>query len=137
MLDHDLVRNRCQEIIESVERLRRISVIPLDVFLENQDQRDIACYRLQIAIEAALSLCYHIAAKQLKQVPEEYAQCFILLEKDGIITTDLSGKLQKMARFRNLLVHMYWKIDYTAVYNIIENNTDDLEEFCRQIVALI
>jgi uncharacterized protein YutE (UPF0331/DUF86 family) len=42
-----------------------------------------------------------------------------------------------MARLRNLLVHMYWKIDYTAVYSIIENNTDDLEEFCQQIVALI
>jgi uncharacterized protein YutE (UPF0331/DUF86 family) len=42
-----------------------------------------------------------------------------------------------MARFRNLLVLLYWKIDYKAVYNNIENNTDDLEEFCRQIVRLI
>ena len=137
MLDPDLVRSRCQEITDSVERIRRIKALSLEIFLEDQDQKDIACYRLQIAIEAALGLCYHIAAKQLRQVPEEYAQCFVLLEQAGIITPELSGNLQQMARFRNLLVHMYWKIDYATVYNIIENNTDDLEEFSRQVVALI
>lgn len=137
MIDSDLVRRRCQEVMDSVERIRKIKALPLEVFLKDQDQQDIGCYRLQIAIEAALSLCYHITAKELRKVPEEYAQCFVLLEEAGIITADLSGNLQKMARFRNLLVHMYWKIDYTAVYDIIENNTEDLEEFCRQVVDLI
>ena len=137
MIDSDLMRSRCQEIMDSVERIRKIKTLPLEVFLKDQDQQDIGCYRLQIAIEAALSLCYHITAKELRKVPDEYAQCFVLLEEAGIITADLSGNLQKMARFRNLLVHMYWKIDYTAVYEIIENNTEDLEEFCRQVVELI
>ncbi len=137
MIDSDLMRSRCQEIMDSVERIRKIKTLPMEVFLKDQDQQDIGCYRLQIAIEAALSLCYHITAKELRKVPDEYAQCFVLLEEAGIITADLSGNLQKMARFRNLLVHMYWKIDYTAVYEIIENNTEDLEEFCRQVVELI
>ena len=137
MLDPDLVRSRCQEITDSVERIRRIKALSIEIFLEDQDQKDIACYRLQVAIEAALGLCYHIAAKQLRQVPEEYAQCFVLLEQAGIITPELSSNLQQMARFRNLLVHMYWKIDYSAVYKIIENNIDDLEDFCRQVVTMI
>lgn len=137
MLDPDLVRSRCQEITDSVERIRRIKGLSIEIFLEDQDQKDIACYRLQVAIEAALGLCYHIAAKQLRQVPEEYAQCFVLLEQAGIITPELSSNLQQMARFRNLLVHMYWKIDYSAVYKIIENNIDDLEDFCRQVVTMI
>lgn len=33
---------------------------------------------------------------------------------------DLSMNLQSMARFRNLLVHMYWKIDYEKVYEILK-----------------
>ena len=81
MLDADLIRSRCRDITDSVERLLRIKTVPLNIFLEDQDQLDIACYRLQTAIEAALGLCYHIAAKQLRQVPEEYAQCFVLLEQ--------------------------------------------------------
>jgi hypothetical protein len=72
MIDSDLVRSRCQEIIDSVERIRKIKMLPLEVFLKDQDQQDIGCYRLQIAIEAALSLCYHITAKELRKVPVIY-----------------------------------------------------------------
>ena len=78
MLDSDLVRSRCQEIMDSIERVRIIKMLPLEVFLKDQDQQDIGCYRLQIAIEAALSLCYHITAKELRKVPDEYAQCFVI-----------------------------------------------------------
>ena len=73
-----------------------------ETFLSNQDIRDVACYRLLIAIEAALALCFHVSAKRLHQVPEEYAGCFATLEQAGLIPTDLSSRLQQMARFRNL-----------------------------------
>ncbi|MBM3205851.1 DUF86 domain-containing protein, partial [Candidatus Shapirobacteria bacterium] len=44
---------------------------------------------------------------------------------------------QKMARFRNLLVHMYWKVDYNTLYEMIQNNLNDLRQFSKTIVALI
>jgi uncharacterized protein YutE (UPF0331/DUF86 family) len=42
-----------------------------------------------------------------------------------------------MARFRNLLVHMYWKIDYDRVYDVIAHDLDDLRAFSRRMAALI
>lgn len=137
MLNQELIRSRAQEITESVARLREIGAIPLDQFLAQQDTMDIACYRLQVAIEAALQLCYHVCAKQLHRVPEEYAQCFSMLEEAGIIPPELSASLQKAARFRNLLVHMYWKIEYRLVHRLIHESIDDLESFTRRIVALL
>lgn len=56
-----------------------------EAFLQDQDSKDIASYRLLIAIEAALSLCYHISAKQLKKAPESYADCFQLISEAGLI----------------------------------------------------
>ena len=73
----------------------------VEQFLTDRDAQDVACYRLLIAIEAALALCYHVSAKRLKRVPEEYAQCFRLLYEDGLIPQDLMQNLQHMARFRN------------------------------------
>lgn len=137
MLNQELIRTRAQEITDSIIRLRRIGAIPLERFLVEQDMRDVACYRLQIAVEAALQLCYHVCAKQLRQVPEEYAQCFSLLEEAGIIPKELSVSLQKAARFRNLLVHMYWKIEYHLVHRLLQECLDDLESFTRCIVALL
>lgn len=99
--------------------------------------QDIACYRRFIAIEAALGLCYHVAARQLQKVPEEYAECFRLLHEAGIIPAALSERLQRMARFRNLLVHMYWKVDYNRVYDVLQEDLGDLRAFCVALARLV
>lgn len=136
-LNHELIRVRCQEIEESLARLEQTKKKPKEEFLNDRDEQDIASYRLLVAIEAALNLCYHVAAKRLKKVPEEYAECFAILSDAGIIPTDLSERLQKTARFRNLIVHMYWKIDYGIVYEIIHNNLKDLSRFSKIVASLL
>ena len=137
MLNQELILTRCQEIEDSLERIKRIKEMTKEEFLKDRDAQDIACYRLLVAIEAALSLCYHLSAKRLKKVPEEYAECFAILFDAGIIPESLSKNLQKMARFRNLLVHMYWKIDYGTVYDIIRYNMEDLRSFSSIVAALL
>ncbi len=136
-LNQELIRGRCQEITDSLARLEKIGGQTKEQFLEDQDAQDIACYRLLVAIEAALGLCYHVTAKKLKKVPEEYAECFALLAEANIITGNLAERLQKMARFRNLLVHMYWTIDYALVYEIIQGDIKDLKEFSQHMASLL
>ncbi|MBZ0160120.1 MAG: DUF86 domain-containing protein [bacterium] len=136
-LNSDLIRSRCTEIEESVERLERLAALSREAFLADQDALDIACYRLLLAIEAALALCYHVSAKHLNRVPDEYAECFGLLGDAGIIPASLMERLQQMARFRNLLVHVYWKIDYGQVHEIIRQHLGDLRSFASAIVKLI
>ena len=118
-------------------RLEKIKASPKTAFLKDQDTQDIACYRLLVAIEAALGLCFHLCAKRLKKVPGEYAECFALMADAEIISSDLSERLQRMARFRNLLIHMYWKIDYDKVYEIIRDDLKDLRDFSSAIVSLL
>jgi uncharacterized protein YutE (UPF0331/DUF86 family) len=134
-LNPELVRTRCQEIEESLGRLEKIKAVKKEDFLKDRDLQDIACYRLLVAIEAALGLCYHVSAKQLKKVPEEYAECFAILSDAGMIPKGLSENLQRMARFRNLWVHMHWKLDYPAVYVLIQHHLVDLRRFSEAIVS--
>ena len=137
-LNSDLVRARCQEIEDSLARLDELRKgLTKDQFLNDRDAQDIASYRLLVAIEAALALCYHVAAKRLRKVPEEYAECFKILADGGIIPGELSGQLQKTARFRNMLIHMYWKVDYGAVFEILNASLDELRIFSREIVKLV
>lgn len=136
-LNPDLIRARCAEIDTSLNRLEEIGHLSRETFLSNQDTRDVACYRLLIAVEATLALCFHVSAKRLHQVPEEYAGCFTTLERAGLIPTDLSSRLQQMARFRNLLVHVYWKIDYGQVYDVITTRLDDLRAFRTAMAGLM
>ena len=136
-LDADVVRTRCQEIDQSLTRLRHIAAIPRTAFVTDADARDIACYRLLIAIEAALALCYHVSARRLRVAPEDYAGCFVALERAGLIEAELSERLQRMARFRNLLVHVYWTIDYGRIHELLQGDIDDLAVFSRTVAALL
>jgi uncharacterized protein YutE (UPF0331/DUF86 family) len=70
-LNPDLIRARCAEIDSSLNRLEEFHRLSREQFLSNQDALDVACYRLLIAIEAALALCFHVSAKRLHQVPEQ------------------------------------------------------------------
>jgi uncharacterized protein YutE (UPF0331/DUF86 family) len=136
-LNPDLVRARCSEIEESVARLEELGQIPKDAFLSSRDTLDIASHRLLVAIEAALALCYHVSARRLKKAPEDYAACFTTLADAGIVPRDLAERLRQMARFRNVLVHVYWKLDYGRMYEILQNELKDLRQFASAIASLL
>jgi uncharacterized protein YutE (UPF0331/DUF86 family) len=136
-VDADVVRGRSQEIKQSLGRLEKIRAEGRQAFLASDDAKDIACHRLLIAIEAALALCYYVSARRLRTVPDDYAECFLSRERGGLIDRDLSGRLQQMARVRNLLVHVYWTVDYDRVFDVLEHHTNDLREFSRVVAALL
>ena len=126
-----------RDIRESIERLRRFSATPRAEFLKDRDSQDIAGFRLIVATEAAIDACLHVAARTLNQVPEEYAGCFKLLGEHHLIDQEVASRLAAMARFRNLLVHRYWEIDYGRMYDIITgDDLADLEIFMKQIGRL-
>ncbi|MEK7667446.1 MAG: DUF86 domain-containing protein [Gemmatimonadota bacterium] len=136
-LNADVIRARCGEIEESLQRLERFRTMGREQFLVERDAQDLACYRLLVAIEAALALCYHITAKRLQTVPEDYAGCFGALGAAGIVPPELAARLRQMARFRNVLVHVYWKIDYGRVYEVLARDLGDLRSFAAVVSGLV
>jgi uncharacterized protein YutE (UPF0331/DUF86 family) len=136
-LNANLLYNRFREIEQSLERLEALRRLPRENFLADQDVLDVASYRLLIAIEAALQICFHVSAQQLQRAPESYSDCFALLEEAGIIPHQLAQNLQQMARFRNMLVHTYWEVDYGRVYEILQGRLEDLHQFIRAIERLL
>lgn len=136
-LDHDRLRARLEDITRAVKRLRRLHLLDRQAFLADEDSQDIARSRLLTAIEAALNICYHVAAKRLGRVPESYAECFTVLGENGLLDPPLADRLALMAQFRNRLVHLYWGIDYSLVYDIIVNDIDDLDRFSAAMAALL
>lgn len=135
-LNHDRIRSRLQDISRAVDRLSRIRAVGESTFLADEDSQDIARARLLTAMEAALNICYHVCAKKLKRVPENYGECFSLLAGTGLISSELGKRLSAMIGLRNRLVHMYWDIDYRQIYRILSRNLEDLEQFSKEILQL-
>ena len=136
-LNPDVVRGRCGDIEDALSRLAPFAAMPVNEFVADRNAVDAACYRLLVGIEAALSLCYHVSAKHLRQVPEQYAACFTTLLDAGILGAELALRLQAMARFRNLLVHMYARVEPTRIHEILREHLGDLRAFAHAIARLV
>lgn len=50
---------------------------------------------------------------------------------------DLTKNLQDMARFRNLLIHQYWGIDYQRIHQILQTHLVDFRHFVRAVEKII
>ena len=136
-LNPDVVRARCGDIEDALSRLARFAAMPVSEFVADRDAVDAASYRLLVGIEAALALCYHVAAKHLRQVPEQYAACFNTLRDAGVVGSELAVRLQAMARFRNLLVHMYARVDPARIHEILREHLGDLRSFTHAVAKLV
>jgi uncharacterized protein YutE (UPF0331/DUF86 family) len=136
-LNADLLRQRAKEIRDALEVLARYGALPLDEFLARTETVDAAKYRLVVAIEAAVSICNHLAARLAQRTPESYADCFSVLTTTGIIPQELADRLGQMARFRNLLVHLYWQMSDARVWEAIRHDLGDLEAYLSAVGGLI
>ncbi len=129
----DLLARRARDIRSAVAALSRLSELSKEQFLGDQTVVDAAKYRLVVAAEAAISICTHLAARLARNSPNSYAQCFEVLEVEGILSTELTQRMGDLARFRNLLVHGYAEIDDGRVWDILQSDLGDLDAYLSEI----
>ncbi|RLI60838.1 MAG: DUF86 domain-containing protein [Candidatus Thorarchaeota archaeon] len=132
-VDASLVDARLVEIKRLLGEIERTTDLGVDTFLVDADVRDATKYRLLVAIEAAISVCNHIVTREMDEIPATYSECFALLGRHGVVPEDLAERLAQMARFRNVLIHRYWKVDDRRVYEFKARNIQDLYQFVEKV----
>ena len=132
-VDYQIIKKRTHEILSIIKELKDFSNISEDEFYKNKERQYAVMHLLQRAIEACISLNNHIIARRRLGTPENYQDTFALLEKEGILTAEFTNEMRKMARFRNLLVHVYWEIDLDQIYEILTTRLNDFKTYVSMI----
>ena len=86
-----------------------------------------------MAIQNCIDIAAHIIAEEGLGVPGSMTEMLYLLEKHNYLSHDLTRKMVKAAGFRNLIVHEYGKIELEQVYEIAQNDINDLNEYLKAI----
>ncbi len=136
-LNEEFVKGRAGEIREAVEKVRFYASLPDAEFFSDERNLYTVMHLLLRAIEAVASICSHILARMARWAPASYAECFEALRDMKLVDESLAGRLVQMARFRNLLVHQYWKVDPVKVLAFARNNLGDFEAFLESISTLL
>lgn len=131
--DIETVKSQISLIRTYLKDLKALSRIELADFKTNRERQLAVMHALQLAIEGCLNVGAHIISADELGAPSDYADIFEILAKAKIIDADFAGKMKKMARFRNKLVHLYWDIDQEQIYNILRENLTDFDEYLKYI----
>ena len=115
--------------------IKRIQDDFQDDFKSNYTKQDAVILNIERACQAAIDMGNRMIRIKNLGLPQSNRDTFLKLEKDGIISAELSKKLQSMAGFRNLAVHDYGSMNIDVIINIIENNLEDLVHFAELMVS--
>jgi len=129
--DPELIAKKLAFIETCVRELRSLAR-PERIADDLREERFVE-HTLQLAIQAALDVGSHIVSDERLGEPETSRDVFRLLGRAGAVPADLAGRLEHMAGFRNVVVHLYQDVDLGIVRDVVENHLGDLLEFVAAI----
>lgn len=92
---------------------------------------------LQLSIEIVLDISKLLIIAYDLPRPENNEEIFESLKDKKIISMKLFEKMKDIYGFRNVLVHVYEKINRNTVYDKLQNNLSDFQEFKKAILRII
>jgi uncharacterized protein YutE (UPF0331/DUF86 family) len=92
---------------------------------------------LHLAIEALIDMGNHVIADSELGVVNWYSDIPKIMAEKEFISSELEEKWISMIGFRNTLVHEYIDIDRKIVYDVLQNNIQDLEDLKRAFAQFL
>ena len=136
-LDREKIIEQLRMIKKDIEKLREKRALPKDKYLTDEDAQTVVERKFQTATESCVNIGNHLISTMNLELASDYASVFRSLRTADLISSDLAEKMADMARFRNLLVHLYWRIDHEKIYESMEARIETLEKFAREILNVL
>lgn len=137
MVDQPKIEGMLRNLGTYIDHLLRLSRVQKEPFLLDPDKIGSTKYNFVVAIECCIDIGTHIIASQRFRHSVDNADVFGILAEHNIVPGDLLPSLVKMARFRNLLVHLYWKVDDEIVYRTLTTSLGDLSRYAAAVAAYV
>ncbi|HNS40819.1 MAG: DUF86 domain-containing protein [Anaerolineae bacterium] len=134
---NDVVLNKIQSIQRCVRRAREEYAVDPEGFDANFTRQDAAVLNILRACEQSIDLANHVIKARKLGVPTSSGESFDLLRMEGVIGSDLSDRLQRMAGFRNVVVHHYQRMEIEIVRAVVTSGLDDLIDFGDRVLAYL
>jgi len=84
-----------------------------------------------------VDIAAEIIAIQGYRTPKDVVDTFVVLGEAGILPKDFARRLTGMVRFHNVLTHQYRGVDLDRVYDHLQDNLGDFDEFAKSIVEFL
>ena len=136
-MDRDVVTAKLESLRHCVERVRTRTPASVEGLSSCYDAQDIICLNLERAVQACVDIAAHIVSDTECTVPDSMAGTFDALERQGVLSRDLTERMRRAVGFRNISVHAYQTLDWEIVYSIATERLGDFVEYGLAIEAVL
>ncbi len=137
MVDEALILRKLSELDEYYQQIKEYENISVAKYSGDWKVQRIIERTLQMMIETCVDISGHIIADRGYRIPKSYADAFKVLHENNIIGNNLFPALEKMAKFRNIVVHHYDQVDAEIVVGILKYDLNDFEDYKIAIINLL
>jgi len=129
MVDAILMMKKLAALASYREQLREYEDVSVRQYSSDWKVQRIVERTLQMMIELCTDIANHLIADQGLRVPQTYAETFRILGENGILSSEQAQVMEKMAKFRNVVVHQYEAVDAEIVVLILRKHLADFDSF--------
>ena len=135
MVDVTVVQRKLSQLDTYLQQVSEFSTITLEEYQGEWKIQRIVERTLQMMIETCVDIANHLISDRGMRSPTSYADTFQILEENAIVNDSLHDSLEKMVKFRNIVVHQYEGVDAGIVLMILKNHLEDFERFRDAVIA--
>jgi len=133
----DIIQTKIKEIEENIKIIKEHLPETFDDFSKLGLIKDGIYKRIESSIEDIIDICAIINTDLDLAIPDSDESIVDNLNKEGIISNEMTDVLKNMKGFRNILVHRYAHTDDKIAYSVIKENLDDFVKFITVIEEFI
>lgn len=122
---------------EYITRLKDLQQYSPEEIEKNYVLRGAVERYLQVSLESMLDIGEIIISEEKIKRPASYKEIFHILGEIGVLPEAFARKIEPSAGFRNVLVHMYAKVELDRLYENLQSGVEDMELFIEYIAQFL
>jgi uncharacterized protein YutE (UPF0331/DUF86 family) len=137
VVDKALILRKLAELEEYVGQVKEYASITVDRYSKDWRAQRIVERTLQMMIEICADVAGHIISDKGYRVPATYADTFRVLYENDMLNKELFETMEKIAKFRNIIVHHYDKVDAEIVVGILKKDLKNFSAYKDAIINIL
>lgn len=133
MVDAALVTRKIAELRQRKRILEGRSIKSFSEFRDDSFLNNAVQHMIEVMIEICIDIGNHIIADEGWTPPSSNREIFEILAEKKVISRALMRMSKQMVGFRNVVVHMYERVDLELVYGIYRRHLNDFERFALAV----
>lgn len=132
----DVILNKMETIKRCISRIHEEYDGFESDFPTNFTKQDSVVLNLERLSQATIDISAHIVRLKKLGIPQTSRELFVLMEKEGFLSSQVCQRMQSMVGFRNIAVHDYQNLNLDIVVDIVTHRLVDFKNFMDEILEI-